>query len=416
MKNSLIIFNFLFLVGCSVSPVFKSDNTIKENRIKFESQLKENIENNITAELTDENTEKFESTFWAMELMNYRSERIDTIIVKSFSKFSSISPSLQRAFLEVTYTLYPNEFQTEIRTILPDLKSPKNFAMAANYLIRNDTCFSYCEKYLNNFNDKDENPILLSLKNNLKQLKSKKTIQTPPIHDLLYHKLKDDYFYIYSFQRKNRDYRGITIVKNKDNKFIRNDDGSIFYIKHFARSITNLPGYITNGNTPQGVLSFQGFANSKNVFIGPTTNLQLGLPFEYSVKSFFHDNNLDNEWEIQLYRDLFPKSWQNYSPVFEAYYAGKAGRTEIIAHGSTINPEFYAGKIYYPYTPSQGCMTALEKWSEENGELIESDQLKLFEAVKRCNSDKGFLYLIELGDKNEDVRFDEISRFIDELF
>jgi len=416
MKNIWIIFSLLFLLSCSVSPIFHSDNTIRDNRIKFESQLKENIEQNIIAELSDANTEKFESTFWAMELMNYRSNRTDSVITKSLSDFSSLSSSLQRAFLEVIYTLYPNEFQTEIKNILPELKSPKYFAMAANYLIRNDTCFSYCEEYLNKFNDKNGNPIFISLANSLNFLKLKKTIQTPPLHDLLYHKLSEDYFYIYSFQRKNRDYRGITIVKNKDNKFIRNEDGSIFYIKHFARSITNLPGYITNGNTPQGVLSFQGFANSKNVFIGPTTNLQLGLPFEFSVNSFFGNNKEDSEWKLELYKDLFPKSWRNYAPVSEAYYAGKAGRTEIIAHGSTINPEFYADKTYYPYTPSQGCMTALEKWSETNGELIESDQLKFWGAVKSCNSEKGFLYLIELDDKNADVRFEEISKFIDELF
>jgi len=116
MKNIWIIFSLLFLLSCSVSPIFHSDNTIRDNRIKFESQLKKNIEQNITAELSDANTEKFESTFWAMELMNYRSNRTDSVITKSLSDFSSLSSSLQRAFLEVIYTLYPNEFQTEIKT------------------------------------------------------------------------------------------------------------------------------------------------------------------------------------------------------------------------------------------------------------------------------------------------------------
>ena len=71
---------------------------------------------------------------------------------------------------------------------------------------------------------------------------------------------------------------------------------------------------------------------------------------------------------------LLPAKLKNYSPLYESFYAGKAGRSEIIAHGTAINPEYYKGKQYYPYTPTQGCLSTKELWSSVNGKLIYNDQ------------------------------------------
>jgi len=71
-------------------------------------------------------------------------------------------------------------------------------------------------------------------------------------------------------------------------------DGSIFSVPQLARSISNLPGFLTNDSTPEGIFSLQGIDTSKNVFIGPTTNIQLVLPFETAPNQFFHKSDLDD--------------------------------------------------------------------------------------------------------------------------
>ena len=121
-----------------------------------------------------------------------------------------------------------------------------------------------------------------------------------------------------------------------------------------------MPGYLTNGNTPQGIFKITGFDVSKGSFIGPTTNIQMVLPFERSP------DVADSIPQLlgHNYKNLLPASWQDYHPVFEAYYAGRAGRTEIIAHGTTVNPAYYKQQPWYPISPTQGCLCTKEIWSE----------------------------------------------------
>jgi hypothetical protein len=97
--------------------------------------------------------------------------------------------------------------------------------------------------------------------------------------------------------------------------------------------------------------------------------------------------------------------FKNYSPLYNSYYAGLAGRTEIIAHGTTINPEYYRGQPYYPHTPSQGCLCTKEIW---NGKRLESNQQKLIMALLKAGGAKGYCVVIELDDKQSAVKMEEI--------
>jgi hypothetical protein len=201
----------------------------------------------------------------------------------------------------------------------------------------------------------------------------------------------------------------LTIIKKPNGKFMRSADGAIFSIPHLARSASNLPGYLTNGNTPQGIFSIQGSEISKNIFIGATPNLQLVMPFEVSVGKYFHQPNMhDTTWSKKYYENLLPESWRNYEPIYEAFYAGKAGRTEIIAHGTTIDPEFYRGMPFYPNTPSLGCLTAKEIWSGIDGTCFVSDQLALMNAFFSVGVEAGYLVVIEIDGKQQPVVLDEI--------
>jgi hypothetical protein len=166
-------------------------------------------------------------------------------------------------------------------------------------------------------------------------------------------------------------------------------------IKLLARSITNLPGYITNGNTPQGVFSVQGFGISDNVFIGTSPTVNTVLPWEVSPTEFTFGENKSSKWKLEIYNQFFPKSWNTYLPKNMAFYAGQAGRGEIIVHGTTIDPGYYSSEVYYPFTPSLGCLCTLERWNVADGSLLESEQMKLVNALKKNRIKNALMYVIE---------------------
>jgi hypothetical protein len=104
--------------------------------------------------------------------------------------------------------------------------------------------------------------------------------------------------------------------------------------EQLARSGSSLPYFLTNGNTPQGIYRINGTAVARNNYIGPTPNIQLFMPYEDSLEKFFQYKWDSSIAPLAAYKNLLPTSWQNYQPMTEAFYAGKIGRTEIIAHGT----------------------------------------------------------------------------------
>ncbi len=92
-------------------------------------------------------------------------------------------------------------------------------------------------------------------------------------------------------------------------------------------------------------------------------------------------------------------------PLYESYYAGLAGRSEIIAHGTTIDPHYYAGKPYYPLTPTEGCLCTKEIW---NGKRISSDQQKLVNGLLKAGGANGYCVVIEIDDKNAPVTLNDV--------
>jgi len=254
-------------------------------------------------------------------------------------------------------------------------------------------------------------PILFMLYHKLSGTYDESINIRPSLSKLLSHKFGNNKTIIFSFQRRNRDYQGLAIIKKPDGTFLRTKNDSIFYIPQLARAISNLPGYLTNGNTPQGIFSIQGIDTSKNIFIGPSPNIQLVLPFEADIQTFFH-NDKSGEWSIKKYQTLLPEEWRYYLPIYESFYAGKAGRNEIIAHGTTVDPSFYTSRPYYPNTPTLGCLSAIELWSDKNGIPIRSDQVDLVNAFLSTGQKDGYLFVIELDNKRENVSINEIYEVI----
>ncbi len=419
MRIFLLLFITLLLTHCSSQKYSESDfyskATLKSERDKFlEKTINQIINQSLSLPLNDSTEEKYISAFWAMELIQYKSELTNEVIRKSLEDFQNRSAKFQRALLEVVYTLYQNEFDNEIETLIPALNNAKLFAMCIHYL-KNSCSIDKLKEYTNGFELKfmkaAEDPIIKMLKYDLENDFKVKT-SIPPLSDLLKHNFGGNKIVIYSLQRMNRDYPGLLVIKNADGKFLRDKDGEIFSVPQLARAVTNLPGYITNGNTPEGILSIQGFDVSKNVFIGPSPNLQLVLPFEVSPEVYFHQELKDSIWIDEHYKNLLPKSWKNYLPIYESFYAGKAGRNEIIAHGTTIDPDFYNGEIFYPFTPSLGCLTTKEIWSDETGKPKESDQIKLMNKLKSLSTYDGYFVVVNIDDKNSSVELSEVKEIL----
>jgi hypothetical protein len=214
---------------------------------------------------------------------------------------------------------------------------------------------------------------------------------------------------IYSLQRSSREYAGLVLIRKSDGSFVRDSKGRLFQAAQLARAITNYPYYITNGNTPQGILRWTGFGQSENSYIGPTTNLQLVLPVEAPVHTYFNDSIRKNEpWSQQAYASLLPAAWLQHPALWEAYQAGQMGRSEIIMHGTTIDPAYYKGRAYFPQTPSLGCLCSYEEWDAQ-GRLKFSEQQKIVDALSGIGTSNGYVVVIDLDNQPKPVTIGEVE-------
>ena len=139
------------------------------------------------------------------------------------------------------------------------------------------------------------------------RITTKKPQPLPPLNDIFSADFLKGQTVIYSLQRSNRDYAGLVIIRKPDGTFLKDSAGNYFHTAQLARAITAYPFYITNGNTPQGILRFSGFDVSRLLYIGPTQNLQMQLPYETTPDAFFADSMLiDSSWNKDLYASLLP--------------------------------------------------------------------------------------------------------------
>jgi len=403
----------------SVRTSKQDDSTVLSSFVRSERRdyrqrmIQENIEYPFRMGLIATGPYRWVTAFWAMELLAYRSDTGKGALQQVLAQSQPPYPSLQRAALETAYALYPREFTVEISTLADSTRDVKSYAIALLYLLRTDAGQVHRAKWLSHlqmrFPNWREDPVLYCLAQDLGETSVKQVRPRPALSGLLRHSFSAGGPVVYSFQRPNRDYPGLTVVKKPDGKFLRNPDGSLFCIPHLARSLSALPGYLTNGNAPQGVYCILGIEESKSDLIGPTPVLNLALPGEISPAGFFHSASVrDADWSVETYARLLPAGWRAYTPMFEAYYAGQAGRAEIIAHGSTVDPDYYRGQAYYPFTPSLGCLTAFEAWSDKDGRRLVSDQQALIQAYQAAGGTGGYLIVVEKDQRAAAVSREEI--------
>lgn len=386
-------------------------------RTKYYNDLVNNdITKNLSQPLDDTTEQDWITAFNAIELIQYKKDWIRPKFNLAFAAINSRSVYFQQMFLEMLFSIEFKGYRTEVQKLFKQTTDAKIFAICAEYLLMTDSTKKHVlaiasfikERPAEFFTAENKNEaILYSLNQRINTLLSGKPdfVSLQPLFQKEYLKKQ---VVVYSIQRKNRNYPGLVIVKDTAGNFVRTATGQLFSVPQLARGGSNFPGYITNGNTPQGIFRMDGFDKSKIPLIGPTTNIQLSMPYEFRPNHFLKDSSIrDSVWTISLYKKLLPAELKEQLFLYETYYAGMAGRTAIIAHGTVVDPAYYKGKTYYPLTPTEGCLCTKEIW-DANGNRTLSDQQKLADAIKTAGGADGYLIVVELDNKQKAVTLSEI--------
>lgn len=394
--------------------MLKSEFTLQQERDKLKSSLySRTIRENLSGPLTPENEYKYQSAFWSIAQFLIDNTAVQEGFLKTANAYPKLEYETKRAFLEALYAINPGSFQQHVKTWLPVEKHPKLFAMAALFVHRNDpsTGAYILQELERRWPAVASNPILSALQDQILHQEDRKRTNTPDLAALFRQQQSFGIKTVYSFQRWDRDQPGIAAIQGADGRFVRDSSGKLILIRQLARSGSNLPYFITNGNTPQGVFRIRGIGRSVNQFIGPTPNLQMTMPHEGYWNDFFimPADSTDPKWS---YANILPESWQGYTPIYESFVAGKAGRTEIIAHGTTIDPAYFQGRPFHPISPTLGCLCAMEEWDTNTGRLISSDQHRLADQFLRAPGIDGYLFVININDTPAPVSPAEIETIV----
>jgi len=344
-----------------------------------------------------------------------RDSLVFTGLKQLLNNYEQNSTKINSATITAAKALYPNKFNNEIKTILQTTSDKEVFAYSAVYLSKYPQCID-CDTLLeileNKFPDYKSDDYLSLLAATLRN--KNKELSKDDVVELLSSKYQKNKTIIFSIQRKNRKYPGLTLIRKPNGEFLRNKKGEIFTVRQLALAVGNLPGFMHDGNTPQGIFSVVGFYVSPTPSIGPTPNVLTRIPFGKPPEIFFHGLNKFSKWNVEDYANLLPENLRKNKDLYEAFYAGKFGRRLLVMHGSVDNLDYYKSENYYPLSPTKGCLSTIEIW-DSTGKNIYSDQAKLINAYFSAGILKGFLVVFNLDNQQKPVSYDEIKELIEEV-
>nr|WP_294786692.1 hypothetical protein [uncultured Flavobacterium sp.] len=393
-KNTILFFALIFLMSLTG---FAQDQSFafakKESREKLLIKLKDSIINQeAIAYLNFNKNINWNSYAWATAFVIDNSEQNFKVLKKALSDYELLSKRDVKKVFESVFACFPTEFVLEMTDIAEnEAENVSIFATSIHYLAQNNI---EVKKFLQTKFTNDNSAVMQALRNELKS--DYKPISIADLIELVKFNAAKKEKFLYSIQHTNRELPGKAFVQNK-NGFLEKENGKVILVDQLARSATNLPMYITNGNTPTGLFKIESLAKSENVFIGPTLSFVTFLPFECDASVYY--NNDKKDFLLEDYLKFFPKKLHSNLSIQQTFWAGKAGRGEIHFHGTTIDQELYKNQIFYGQTPSMGCLCAKEIWNE-NGNLVQSDQQKLIDLWQKSNTEKGYAYILELQESD----------------
>jgi hypothetical protein len=405
-----------------------TDFVLYNRRVALEKDLRERVVAKHFAEPLDSDSEDgYLSACWAVDQFLFDGPAVRAGFGRLFAGYDLLMRDTRLAFLEAVYAVEPFRYRKEMAEVLGKEREARLFAVAAVYLYGADTSVAHVDSLkitmVERFPGYDTVAVLRELMGYLGDDAVLRRGATPAVAELFGMARSLNSKIVYSFQRWDRDYPGLAIVQNADGSFVRDGVGRLEVFEQLARSGPGVPYFLTNGNTPQGIYSIQGTDVSHTDFIGPTPNLQLLLPGEGKWRDYFRDTTVgiagagvstasDTAGMLERYLELLPADWRGYAAMREAFAAGVVGRTEIIAHGTTIDPEYYAGRPFYPLTPTMGCLCAKELWNPTSGHPLVSEQNNLVNAFLSTPGRAGWLVVVNVDDRREAVSRAEVEAWV----
>ncbi|MCB0753352.1 MAG: hypothetical protein KDC52_17910, partial [Ignavibacteriae bacterium] len=241
MKKNLIIkltiIHLLFAVNISTAQkLLKLENlrsafTKKENKNEYYEDLIKNINSSLNLPL-DKNYDKWNQAIKDAESIFFDEPIIRNALQYVLNQKIDKNLKLQRTALEAAFTLFENDFSESINNIYEISSDKISLAVAIQYLKRNNfnqrSSSFYINEIKNRFNDYYSDPLLTNLLYDLENPASKKFENYPNLADLFEHPFQKGKTIIYSIQRKNREFIGLTIIKKPDGTFVKNEDGTVF--------------------------------------------------------------------------------------------------------------------------------------------------------------------------------------------
>lgn len=366
------------------------------------------INGNLELPLTPANEERWKSFLSAVKWQADRRPEVLTALRRRLQNppfpTKGRIVETQRLAMETAYGLFPTELEPEMKAIFLTDPDPKRVAMAGAWLRRFDSSETNRKMLETSLTGRfaawESEPRLLALITELRVPRAKVISERPALNDLLRAPF-DGRPVVFSFQRLDRQNLGRAVVRHADGSFLVEPDGTRFSVTQFALSASGLPGTLTNGNTPCGIFEIEKISTTKNTAIGPSETLILGLPLEY-----------DPTWTEARYEALLPESWRKWWPIREAWWAGQAGRNEILAHGTAIDPAPWMDTVYAGQTPSHGCLTCDETWDPATGQRTTSEQARLTTAFRRAGGAPGYLVVVELDDTPRPVTLEDVAALL----
>src|SRR5579871_6259012 len=269
-----------------------SDFVLYQKRSFLEKDLRERLIGKTFSLPLDSNTEyKYETACDAISQFLFVNDAVKKGFSKLFSGYDALEYDTRKSLLEAVYAVYPKEYMQHVQGVEEKETDPLLFSMAVVYLFRNDTSADYSNylkiRMTEKFPGYDTVPVLHELQQFLSYHSSLIRKKTPDIISLFKYQKKTAQKIVYSFQRWNRDYPGLAIIQNADGSFVKDANGKLLVFEQLARSGSDLPYFIRNGSTPQGIYSITGTDVSHNNYIGPTPNIQLVMPFESKWEKYF---------------------------------------------------------------------------------------------------------------------------------
>ena len=227
-KKYVIICVWL-LIFCAAQNSFaqnKSDffkDALKENRDKFYNQIVTSINKNLSLSFTIENEDQLCSAFYNIGLVKYKTGVVNNKIDSAVKTMLLRSDEYQKALLNLINSDYQKKYAAYIFAAFKKTTDAKLMAMAANYLLPTSTPAQLKIMQLQTDKLLAQNPddaILYELSEQLKNYNKK--ITCPSINTFFAKEYLAGRVLVFSFQRKDRNFPGLTMVRKPDGNFIKN--------------------------------------------------------------------------------------------------------------------------------------------------------------------------------------------------